>query len=62
VKDATAPKLAASKLGRKPKLTDHQKREAIRRRDQEGEPVREIARSCQPQHDFPADGLTSRRS
>jgi DNA invertase Pin-like site-specific DNA recombinase len=27
------------KLGRKPKLTDHQKREAIRRRDIEGEPV-----------------------
>jgi DNA invertase Pin-like site-specific DNA recombinase len=33
------------KLGRKPKLTDHQKREAIHRRDREGEPVREIARS-----------------
>jgi hypothetical protein len=33
------------KLGRKPKLTDHQKREAIRRRDIDGEPVREIARS-----------------
>src|SRR5258707_1356416 len=33
------------KLGRKPKLTDHQKREAIRRRDLDGEPVREIARS-----------------
>jgi DNA invertase Pin-like site-specific DNA recombinase len=27
------------KLGRKPKLTDHQKREAIRRRDRDGEPV-----------------------
>ena len=26
-------------------LTDHQKREAIRRRDLDGEPVREIARS-----------------
>jgi DNA invertase Pin-like site-specific DNA recombinase len=33
------------RLGRKPKLTDHQKREAIRRRDRLGEPVREIARS-----------------
>jgi DNA invertase Pin-like site-specific DNA recombinase len=33
------------KLGRKPKLTPHQKREAIRRRDDEGETVREIARS-----------------
>jgi DNA invertase Pin-like site-specific DNA recombinase len=33
------------KMGRKPKLTDHKKREAIRRRDIDGEPVREIARS-----------------
>ena len=33
------------KLGRGPKLTKHQKREAIRRRDRVGEPVREIARS-----------------
>ena len=32
------------KLGRKPKLTPHQKREALKRRDA-GEPVREIARS-----------------
>jgi len=32
-------------LGRKPKLTPHQKQEAIRRRD-EGVSVREIARSC----------------
>jgi len=32
------------KLGRKPKLTQHQRREAIKRRDA-GEPVREIARS-----------------
>ena len=32
------------KLGRKPKLPDHQKREAIRRCDA-GETVREIARS-----------------
>jgi hypothetical protein len=31
-------------MGRKPKLTDHQKREAIKRRDH-GEAVREIARS-----------------
>ena len=48
------------KLGRKPKLTEHQKREAIRRRDRDGEPVREIARSynVSAQHDFPADGLT----
>jgi DNA invertase Pin-like site-specific DNA recombinase len=38
------------KLGRKPKLTDHQKREAIRRRDRDGEPVREIARSYNVSH------------
>jgi DNA invertase Pin-like site-specific DNA recombinase len=38
------------KLGRKPKLTEHQKREAIRRRDQDGEPVREIARSYNVSH------------
>ena len=38
------------KLGRKPKLTDHQKREAIRRRDIDGEPMREIARSYNVSH------------
>ena len=38
------------KLGRKPKLTDHQKREAIRRRDVDGETVREIARSYNVSH------------
>ena len=38
------------KLGRKPKLTEHQKREAIRRRDRDGEPVREIARSFNVSH------------
>jgi DNA invertase Pin-like site-specific DNA recombinase len=38
------------KLGRKPKLTPHQKREAIRRRDELGEPVREIARSYNVSH------------
>jgi DNA invertase Pin-like site-specific DNA recombinase len=38
------------KLGRKPKLTEHQKREAIRRRDDQGEPVREIARSYNVSH------------
>ena len=32
------------KMGRKPKLTPHQRREALQRK-QEGEPVREIARS-----------------
>ena len=38
------------KLGRKPKLTEHQKREAIRPRDRDGEPVREIARSYNVSH------------
>jgi DNA invertase Pin-like site-specific DNA recombinase len=38
------------KLGRKPKLTDHQRREAIRRRDVDGETVREIARSYNISH------------
>jgi DNA invertase Pin-like site-specific DNA recombinase len=38
------------KLGRKPKMTEHQKREAIRRRDRDGEPVREIARSYNVSH------------
>jgi DNA invertase Pin-like site-specific DNA recombinase len=38
------------KLGRKPKLTEHQKREAIRRRDLDGETVREIARSYNVSH------------
>jgi DNA invertase Pin-like site-specific DNA recombinase len=38
------------KLGRKPKLTEHQEREAILRRDRDGEPVREIARSYNVSH------------
>jgi DNA invertase Pin-like site-specific DNA recombinase len=33
------------KMGRKPKLTGHQKREAIRRRDKDGETLAEIGRS-----------------
>ena len=33
------------KLGRKPKFTPHQQREAIKRRYRDGESVREIARS-----------------
>ncbi len=32
------------KMGRRPKLTPHQRREALKRRER-GEPVREIARS-----------------
>jgi DNA invertase Pin-like site-specific DNA recombinase len=38
------------KMGRKPKLTDHQKHEAIRRRDIDGETVRDIARSYNVSH------------
>ena len=38
------------KLGHKPKLIEHQKREAIRRRDRDGKPVREIARSYNVSH------------
>ena len=37
------------KMGRKPKLTDHQKREALQRREV-GEPTREIARSYNVSH------------
>jgi DNA invertase Pin-like site-specific DNA recombinase len=38
-------KACGQSLGREPKLTLHQKREAIRRRGEEGETVREIARA-----------------
>ncbi len=38
------------KMGPKFKLTDHQMREAIRRRDTKGEPVREIARTYNVSH------------
>ncbi len=38
------------KLGRKPKLTPHQQREATMRRDSGGETVREIARSYAVHH------------
>ena len=37
------------KMGRKPKLTPHQQKEALRRRNQ-GEPVREIARTFNVSH------------
>ena len=37
------------KMGRKPKLTAHQQREAIKRRDR-GEPTREIARTYNVSH------------
>jgi DNA invertase Pin-like site-specific DNA recombinase len=38
------------KMGPKFKLTPHQQREAIRRRDTKGEPVREIARTFNVSH------------
>ena len=38
-------KANGAKMGRKPKLTDHQKREAIRRRDPGEETLAEIGRS-----------------
>jgi hypothetical protein len=47
------------KLGRKPKPTDHQKREAIRRRDRE--PVRDIARSYNVSHSTISRLAPSRR-
>ena len=43
-------KASGVKLGRPPKLTPHQRREAIARRDRNGEPVREIARSYNVHH------------
>ena len=33
------------KMGRKPKLTPHRQREAIKWRDVDGEPIRDIART-----------------
>ena len=38
------------KLGRKPKLTEYQKSEAIRCRDRDGEPIREIERRYNVSH------------
>jgi DNA invertase Pin-like site-specific DNA recombinase len=38
------------KMGRKPKLTPHQTREAIKRRDEDEETVREIARTYNVHH------------
>jgi DNA invertase Pin-like site-specific DNA recombinase len=38
------------KMGREPKLTPHQIREAIKRRDTKGEPVREIVRTFNVSH------------
>jgi DNA invertase Pin-like site-specific DNA recombinase len=43
-------KARAVKMGRKPKLTPHQQREAIRRRDSGNETVRDIARSFNVHH------------
>jgi hypothetical protein len=48
------------KLGRIPKLPEHQKREAIRRRDRRN-PARDRRQlQRQPQHDFTASGLAGR--
>ena len=38
------------KMGRKPKLTLHQQAEAIKRRDVDGEPMRDIAKSFNVSH------------
>jgi hypothetical protein len=48
------------KLGRKRKFTEHQKREAILRRDRDGEPVPEIGRSydVSAQRDFAIDNIS----
>jgi len=43
-------RLMLTVLGRKPMLTPHQQREAIRRLDRDGEPVREIGRSYNVSH------------
>ena len=49
------------KMGRKPKLTDHQKREAIRRRDHGDETLAEIGRSYNVQRldDFEARAMNA---
>jgi hypothetical protein len=49
-------------LGRKPKLTPHQQREAIQRRDK-GESIRQVARrlQCQSAYDFTAHGMNEVR-
>jgi hypothetical protein len=41
----TRPEASNSAASRSSPTTDHQKRKAIRRRDHDGEPVRDIARS-----------------
>jgi len=46
---AARAKARGVSMGRKPKLTEHQKREAIRRREA-GETVRDIARSYNVSH------------
>ena len=43
-------KARSVKMGRKPKLTPHQIREAIKRRDTDEEPLREIARTYNVSH------------
>jgi len=43
-------KLRGVKFGRNPKLTEHQRREAIKRRDKDEETLREIAQSYNVSH------------
>jgi DNA invertase Pin-like site-specific DNA recombinase len=43
-------KARGMKMGRKPKLTDHQKREAIKRRDHGDETLEDIGRSYNVSH------------
>ena len=56
-------KAKGTKMGRKPKLTDHQKREAIKRRDKGEETLAEIGRSYNVSglDDFEADNLRRRK-
>jgi DNA invertase Pin-like site-specific DNA recombinase len=61
----TRAKARGVRLGRRPKLTPYQQREALRRREQ-GEPVREIARTYNVSHSTisrlsPAPGLSRGR-
>jgi hypothetical protein len=57
----TDAKAKGVKFGRKPRLTAHQQREAVRRRDVDGETLRSIGRSYirQPADDFEAHSVTN---
>src|SRR5215203_3498370 len=49
IKPAVTPRRFSGRLGRRPKLSAHQKREALARREA-GEPLAEIARSYNVSH------------